>query len=96
MEASSPSRTAEYMAFFRALESARPAKERLFSDSFAVHSFARLCEGPRGYRECARAPTLSTGVRTGACREHVPRRLRAPDSLTIFCAMNSTKTLHKS
>jgi len=25
------------MAFFRALESARPAKERLFSDSFAVH-----------------------------------------------------------
>jgi methyltransferase (TIGR00027 family) len=31
------SRTAEFMAFFRALESARPAHERLFCDPFAPH-----------------------------------------------------------
>ena len=30
-----PSRTAEYMAFFRALESVRPAQDRLFHDPFA-------------------------------------------------------------
>jgi len=32
-----PSRTAEYMAFFRALESARPASQRLFNDPFAPY-----------------------------------------------------------
>jgi len=32
-----PSRTAEYMAFFRALESARPPSERLFNDPFAPY-----------------------------------------------------------
>jgi methyltransferase (TIGR00027 family) len=32
-----PSRTAEYMAFFRALESARPAPQRLFNDPFAPY-----------------------------------------------------------
>jgi methyltransferase (TIGR00027 family) len=31
------SRTAEHMAFFRALESARPVRNRLFADSFAIH-----------------------------------------------------------
>jgi len=31
------SRTAEYMAFFRALESLRPASQRLFADPFAEH-----------------------------------------------------------
>lgn len=31
------SRTAEYMAFFRALESARPAHHRLFVDPYALH-----------------------------------------------------------
>ncbi|HMI53651.1 MAG TPA: SAM-dependent methyltransferase [Candidatus Saccharimonadales bacterium] len=31
-----PSRTAEYMAFFRAAESVRPANRRLFEDRFAV------------------------------------------------------------
>jgi methyltransferase (TIGR00027 family) len=37
MTAEHASRTAEYMAFFRALESARPADVRLFNDPFAVH-----------------------------------------------------------
>lgn len=37
MEPSTASRTAEYMAFYRALESARPRAERLFSDPFAIH-----------------------------------------------------------
>lgn len=32
-----PSRTAEYMAFFRAIESVRQPDRRLFADSFAVH-----------------------------------------------------------
>jgi len=35
MQPYQPSRTAEYMAFFRALESARPPDERLFHDPFA-------------------------------------------------------------
>lgn len=36
MRAGHPSRTAEYMAFYRALESARPAGRRLFADPLAV------------------------------------------------------------
>jgi methyltransferase (TIGR00027 family) len=31
------SRTAQYMAFYRALESARPTRQRLFEDPFAIH-----------------------------------------------------------
>ncbi len=37
MTPSHASRTAEYMAFFRALESARPPRKRLFVDSYARH-----------------------------------------------------------
>jgi len=37
MKGHQPSRTAEYMAFFRALESLRPANQRLFIDPFAPH-----------------------------------------------------------
>ena len=40
MKTGAPSRTAEYMALFRALESARPANERLFEDRTAA-SFLR-------------------------------------------------------
>jgi len=40
MKTGAPSRTAEYMALFRALESARPADERLFYDRAAA-SFLR-------------------------------------------------------
>jgi methyltransferase (TIGR00027 family) len=36
MQTGAPSRTAEYMALFRALESARPAGERLFEDRAAA------------------------------------------------------------
>ena len=36
MKTGQASRTAEYMAFFRALESARPSRKRLFTDRFAV------------------------------------------------------------
>jgi methyltransferase (TIGR00027 family) len=36
MKPGEPSRTAEYMAFFRACESARPQRERLFNDPFAA------------------------------------------------------------
>jgi methyltransferase (TIGR00027 family) len=37
MKRHQPSRTAEYMAFFRALESARPPSQRLFNDPFAPY-----------------------------------------------------------
>ena len=37
MRPDQPSRTAEYMAFFRACESVRPASKRLFVDPFAAH-----------------------------------------------------------
>jgi methyltransferase (TIGR00027 family) len=37
MREGQPSRTAEYMALFRALESSLPAKRRLFDDPFARH-----------------------------------------------------------
>lgn len=37
MEANTASRTAEYMAFYRAMESARPRNKRLFTDPFAIH-----------------------------------------------------------
>jgi methyltransferase (TIGR00027 family) len=40
MKTGAPSRTAEYMALFRALESARPERERLFEDRAAA-SFLR-------------------------------------------------------
>lgn len=36
MRQSQASETAEYMAFFRALESARPRRKRLFADPFAI------------------------------------------------------------
>jgi methyltransferase (TIGR00027 family) len=48
------SRTAEYMAYFRALESARPAAQRLFNDPFAplflspiLHGAAAIARVPR-------------------------------------------------
>lgn len=37
MEANTASRTAEYMAFYRAMESVRPPSKRLFTDPFAIH-----------------------------------------------------------
>lgn len=37
MKAEKTSRTAQYMAFFRALESKRNENERLFSDPYAIH-----------------------------------------------------------
>src|SRR5215470_4876608 len=37
MESEGASRTAEYMALYRAMESARPRRRRLFTDPFAIH-----------------------------------------------------------
>jgi len=37
MEPNTASRTAEYMAFYRAIESSRPRGKRLFCDPFAIH-----------------------------------------------------------
>src|SRR4026209_545910 len=41
MKTDQTSRTAQYMAFFRALESKRPTSDRLFSDPFAIHFLDR-------------------------------------------------------
>src|SRR5262245_59748455 len=37
MKVDKTSRTAQYMAFFRALETKRRTRDRLFSDPFAIH-----------------------------------------------------------
>jgi methyltransferase (TIGR00027 family) len=53
------SRTAEFMAFFRALETLRPPGERLFEDGFAAR-----CLGPalRSVLAAARVPALRRAV----------------------------------
>jgi methyltransferase (TIGR00027 family) len=50
------SRTAEYMAYFRALESARPASRRLFYDPFAPHFLSPVL---RGAAAIARVPAFA-------------------------------------
>ena len=45
MKRHKPSRTAEYMAYFRALESARPAPRRLFHDPFAPNFLSPVLRG---------------------------------------------------
>jgi methyltransferase (TIGR00027 family) len=37
MKANTPSRTAQYMAFFRAIETERPIGQRLFTDKYAIN-----------------------------------------------------------
>lgn len=37
MKVNTPSRTARYMTLFRAIETARPADKRLFTDSYAIN-----------------------------------------------------------
>jgi methyltransferase (TIGR00027 family) len=59
------SRTAEYMAFFRACESVRPARLRLFSDPFAVHF---LRSSLRAAVWCSRLPVLDAVTRWYADR----------------------------
>lgn len=41
MKADKASRTAQYMAFFRALETKRPENDRLFADPYAIHFLDR-------------------------------------------------------
>jgi hypothetical protein len=56
MRAGKPSRTAEYMALFRALEHARGPGARLFADPFA-RAFPPTWTGPSS---TTRAPTVSS------------------------------------
>ena len=59
MRADHASRTAEYMALFRALETARPPAQRLFADPYA----ARFLDGQlRGIAELARLPRVADGL----------------------------------
>lgn len=59
MRAARSSRTAEFMAFFRALESARPPERRLFEDPFAV---AFLDPGLRRVARLAQWPGLGRAL----------------------------------
>ncbi len=57
MNEGAPARTAEYMALFRALESARTPGQRLFEDRDAVQFLARGCgpsHAPRRFHHCGR------------------------------------------
>lgn len=53
------SRTAEYMAFFRALESITPSDKRLFEDPFAVNF---LRPGLRKAVYCSKSPALRAAI----------------------------------
>jgi methyltransferase (TIGR00027 family) len=59
MRAGEASRTAQYMAFFRALESSRPSRERLFDDPLAA---AFLSGGLRVLAGASRVPGLHEAV----------------------------------
>src|SRR5215472_545179 len=59
MESASASRTAEYMALYRAMESARPRGKRLFTDPFAIHF---LRPSLRSAAVLCRVPFFATGV----------------------------------
>ena len=59
MESNRASRTAEYMAFYRAMESARPRARRLFTDAFAIHF---LRPSLRRAAMVSRIPYLATVV----------------------------------
>jgi methyltransferase (TIGR00027 family) len=60
MKSGHPSRTAEYMAFFRACESLRPESGRLFDDPFATH-FLRL--SLRAAAWASKVPILAAFIR---------------------------------
>jgi methyltransferase (TIGR00027 family) len=70
MDARAPSRTAEYMALFRALESARAPRRRLFEDRSAV---CFLRPGLRAVVRAARVPPLAW-----AARAYIDRRWPGP------------------
>jgi methyltransferase (TIGR00027 family) len=59
MKSQQVSRTAEHMAFFRALESARPVRQRLFEDPFAIHF---LCPALRRAVTFSKVPILGALV----------------------------------
>lgn len=53
MRANTPSKTAQYMALYRAIETRRPKHRRLFTDPYAIHFL------DRGYRLACRLATFS-------------------------------------
>lgn len=98
MNSGAPSRTAEYMALFRALESARPNGERLFEDRAAA-SFLRLtlravafaARFPPAHSMIVRlidhrwpGPRLSGVVRTRAIDDFVTGAMRAGGSQLVL------------
>ena len=73
MRQDKPSRTAEYMAFFRGLESVRGQHERLFLDPFAayfVRPGLKKAIDLSGHRSIGKA---SRDTWTPGCPVHEPR-----------------------
>ena len=59
MKANTASRTAQYMALFRALETRRPKDKRLFSDPYAIHFLDRRL---RIISRCASLPLINNRI----------------------------------
>src|SRR5919201_1358617 len=111
MRRSAPSRTAAYMALFRAIESARPARERLFHDPLAgtfldhrLRAAALAARLPIAGRLVSRyidrrwpGPRPSGVVRTRAIDDAVSEALRAGcEQLVLLGAGYDTRAFRLS
>ncbi|HEY4149156.1 MAG TPA: class I SAM-dependent methyltransferase [Chitinophagaceae bacterium] len=94
MKANTASRTAQFMAFFRALESKRPPATRLFEDPYASLFL------DRGYKRLVRlsALPLVQRIANSIIQHRIPgalasgvARTRYIDDLLRHCVSNGTK-----
>lgn len=81
MRENTPSRTAEYMALFRALEDARPPGMRLFADPFAR---AFLGSRLRAVVALAKAPGVAIDFDRDRIETALPTAGYDPNRLTLF------------
>jgi methyltransferase (TIGR00027 family) len=96
MKSGQSSRTAEYMAFFRAGESRRPKGQRLFFDPFAAHF---LRPALRAAAWCSGVPLLGAGVtwyvdrRLPGARTSAVARTRWIDDATVQALRDGIRQL---
>lgn len=91
MQPSQPSRTAEYMAFFRALESARPPSQRLFYDPFApyfIRPYLRHWVSLSRFSPLARFVNFYTDMRIPGARTSAIARTKIIDDAVIDAVGN--------
>src|SRR5215469_11929186 len=94
MQPNAASRTAEYMALYRALESARPPSRRLFIDPFAIHF---LRPSLRRAALLARVPYLADAIawyadfRAPGARTSAIARTRLIDDVVSEALRNGTR-----